>query len=164
MTLASKAATASRQRGLLLAAHRAFRTHINSRCGQLKGESSAAGIHLNKNPDSITARNKLHLALQQIVDLKEGLTAFGPPASVPESDFSEYIALKRNTLMTAYTEALQGVRRASLPLLLAEVNSQEYSHCAMTLARATGQELACKEMLDRFDETFTVTGRHLTGA
>ena len=164
MTQESKAASASAQRGLLLAAHRAFRTHINNRCGQLKGESTAAVLHLRENADSVTSRNKEHIALQQWADLKAGLTAFGPPASVPESDFREYVCLKRNALLTAYHEALAGVSRASLPLLLAEPGTQDHWQGLMALARATGRELAHKELLDRFDATFTITGRQLTDA
>lgn len=41
LTQEAKAATASAQRDLLLAAHRAFRTHINTRGGPLKGTSRA---------------------------------------------------------------------------------------------------------------------------
>ena len=164
MTQESKAASASAQRGLLLAAHRAFRSHINIRCGQLKGEYTAAAMHRRDNVDSLSFRNKEHIALQQMADLKDGLTNFGPPSSVPENDFREYIALKRNALLTAYREALEGVSRASLPLLLAEFGTHEHRFCTMALARATGGELARKELLDHFDATFTIAGHQLTDA
>lgn len=163
MTQESKAASASAQRGLLLAAHRAFRTHINTRCGQLKGDSTAAALQLREDLDNVTARNKEHIALQQWADLKDGLIAFGPPASVPESNFREYVCLKRNALVAAHQQAVEDVNKASLPLLLAEPGTQEHRRGLLVLARSKGAELARKELLERFDATFYVRMPQLTG-
>jgi hypothetical protein len=145
---------AGAERGLLLAAHRAFRTHINTRCGQLKGECTKAAMDLRENLNSVTARNKEHVLLQQWGDFKNGLHAFGPPASVPESGASEYVSRKRNELLTAYHAALEAVSQASVTVLLAESSTQDHRQGLMVLARNTGGALAYKELLDRFEGTF----------